>query len=376
MGTADLTSANFWRSAEPYLMGRADDEPGLRQCVGAGDWCLAQTSGTEGASKWVALTKRGLLISAEAVNNHLKATSTDRWLIALPTHHVGGFAIYARAFVSDASVAHLQGKWAAQRFAEACANERITLTSLVPTQVFDLVRENLPAPPCLRAIVVGGGELSKEVGMAARALGWPVLQSFGMSEAGSQIATAPLDQLDRDFDPNAMQVLAHWQLEVNEADQHLRVRGPALAHGYALNEGVGHWRWQPIDVNQGLITRDRVALWNQGSRQFLRFIGRESQALKIMGELVYLGPLQARLDAIVMSHHQAVIVPKADERKGTALVLAYTTHHSEAQAEAWLQAFNTTAAPFERLDRIIQVPHIPVTDLGKVRMSELTDLVQ
>ena len=368
MGAVDLTSASFWRSAEPYVLGDASAAAELVACAGAGDWCFVQTSGTEGRAKWVALTKSGLLAAAESANKHLAAPKNDRWLVALPLHHVGGFSILARAFVSGAAVEHFEGKWNPERFVECCVAKGTTLTSLVPTQVFDLTRAQLRAPSCLRAVVVGGGGLSKAAGEAARALGWPVLQSFGMTEAASQIATEPLDHLSSGFEPDALEVLPHWYLSTTP-ESHLIIKGPSLAKGYIIAEDAGAWRWHPIDADQGLITRDRVALTTEGQRTFLRFVGRESQALKILGELVHLGPLQARLDALAMSGNQAVIVPIPDERKGTALVLAVT---DTAFGESLREKFNATATvAFERLDRVVKVERIPLTDLGKVRLEEL-----
>ncbi len=370
MGTADLTLAAFWENGEPHVLvnpASPESAEGLLPFMGQGDWCMVQTSGTEGKSKWVALTKRAMLISAQSVSNHLEATSQDRWLVALPIHHVGGFSIFARAYASGAEVVQFEGKWNAAHFAETCRREGITLTSLVPAQVFDLVREKLHAPECLRAIVVGGGGLSAEIGHAALALGWRVLQSFGMSEACSQIATEPLDHLYAGFDPERLEVLSHWQLDV-DAEDHLIIRGSALAKGYAIREE--QWRWEPINQEQGLIARDRVALWDHGTRRFLRFMGRESQALKILGELVHLGPLQAKLDALVMASGKAVIVPVPDKRKGTTLVLAVTS----GDAETLMLQYNAHVAPYERIDRTWMVDHIPLTDLGKVKLGELINL--
>ncbi len=373
MGAPDLTAAGFWQSQEPHVLAsplHARDDEGLLAFMGPGDWCLVQTSGTEGRPKWVALTKRAMLLSAVSVNNHLEATSADRWLVALPVHHVGGFSIFARAYASGADAVSFEGKWNAASFAETCARERITLTSLVPAQVFDLVRKKLHAPDCLRAVVVGGGGLSQEAGHAALGLGWRVLQSFGMSEACSQIATEPLDHLYAGFDPDHLEVLPHWHLDTTPED-HLIIRGEALAKGYAIRDTDGTWCWQAIDAGEGLVTRDRVALWTHGTRRFLRFIGRESQALKILGELVHLGPLQAKLDALAMASGKVVIVPVPDERKGTTLILAVT----DDEGGDLLRMFNASVAPYERLDRVVKVARIPLTDLGKVRLRDLTELV-
>ncbi len=354
--------AEFWRSEASHALSAGAP---LDRAPGAS--ILVQTSGSEGLPKWVVLGKRAFLVSAEAVNAHLEATAEDRWLIALPTHHVGGFSIHARAYVAGCGLAHFEGRWDALRFAQTCERECISLTSLVPTQVFDLVQQRLEAPKGLRAIVVGGGGLSRDIGQRAIELGWPVLQSFGMTEACSQIATEPLDHLYTGFDPDALEVLPHWQLETDQ-DGLLVIRGEALASGY-LVEQQHDWLWQPIE---GVLhTRDRVQFWQHGTRWFLRFLGREAQTLKILGELVPLPPLQARLETLALQRGitaRCVIVPVEDERRGSALILVST-----AEPAGLLEAFNTQVQPFERLQRFERVSHLPVSDLGKIKWQELLE---
>lgn len=367
MGTAELvTTAAFWQSAESFALG-----PGAPLGHAPRGSLLVQTSGTEGRPKWVVLAKAGFLAAAAAVNDHLEATAADRWLIALPTHHVGGFAIYARSFVAGCGLAQYEGRWDAARFAQVCDREKITLTSLVPTQVYDLVQQRLAAPDSLRAIVVGGGSLAKDIGQRAIELGWPVLQSFGMTEAASQIATEPLDHLYAGFDPESMEVLPHWQVAVDD-EGFLTLRGDSLATGYLAADSMGGWDWQPL--GGALRTRDRVQIWDHGTRRFLRFLGREAHTVKILGELVHLQPLQARLDALALEHGVAsrcVIVPVDDARSGTVLVLA-----SDGDVAGLLPTFNAGVLPFQRLQRFQQVPDLPLTDLGKVRLAELQRCLQ
>ena len=115
-------------------------------------------------------------------------------------------------------------------------------------------------------------------------------------------------------------------------------------------------------------TRDRVQLWQEGSRKFLRFLGRDSQMLKILGELVALPPLQARLDALALGRAgRCVLMPVQDARRGSSLVLVST----DARAAALVEEFNASVQPFERIERFVQVESLPLTDLGKVRLSDL-----
>src|SRR5438094_4921734 len=109
------------------------------------------TSGTTGSLKLTALSKEALLASAAAVNRHLDAGAGDIWCCVLPTFHVGGLGIQARAMLAGARLITMS--WDPHAFARTEA----TLASLVPAQVHDLVRLGLQPPPNLRLILVGGG---------------------------------------------------------------------------------------------------------------------------------------------------------------------------------------------------------------------------
>ena len=373
----------FWQSSDFYIAtnpSRADDAKGLADFAASTpdtrSLLFFQTSGSEGSPKWVGLTREGCIASAQAVNVHLEATDQDRWLIALPLHHVGGFSIMARCFVNGASFTQSTEKWNPARFQECCATQKITLASLVPTQVFDLVQARLTAPSTLRAIVVGGGALAKDVGLRAQELGWPVLQSYGMTETASQIATEPLDHLYQGFDPERLEVLPLWDLMLDEEDT-LTVRGPALAKGYAIKQS-GAWQWQSLDALAGLRTRDRAQIWSHGSRRFLRFVGREASFVKVLGELVNVAALQSRLENLALElglpSNQVVIWPMPDDRRETKLILI--GKGSEFSMESLRLAFNEKSLGPERLYESHVVEKIPRTGLGKLDRGSMTKLVE
>lgn len=372
----------FWRSTVFHVAvnpHQLDAAAGLAEFAASNDELRSllffQTSGSEGLPKWVGLSREAFLGSARAVNAHLKATARDRWLIVLPLHHVGGFSILARCHASGSGFLHWREKWNAARFAAICDTEGIALTSLVPTQVFDLVQANSEAPASLRAIVVGGGSLDREVGRRARALGWPVLQSYGMTETASQIATEPMDHLGEGFDPECLEVLPGWELE-SDADDRLVVRGEALASGYVVREDGG-WRWEPVNRAAGWRTRDRVRLWTQGTRGYLRFIGRDADFVKVLGELVNLAALRKRLGDLAgemgLPSGDAIIWPVRDERAETQLVLAGAI--PPAKLEELRARYNAVARGFERIGAARSIDAVPLTTLGKIDRAAMNDLL-
>lgn len=370
-----MTDSQFWESGDHHVAvnpHRPEDAGGLLEWARSFSdepLCFFQTSGSEGLAKWVALSKEAFLLSGREVNKHLQVTQQDRWLIALPLHHVGGFSILARAHLSGSSWRLEQGRWHPERFTECCEAERITLVSLVPTQVHDLVREGLKAPRSLRAVVVGAGGMSPELAAKARGLGWPVLQSYGMTEAASQIAT---QSLDGPCKPGVMQVLPHWKVRL-DAEGRLVLRGPALAKGYVLrSEGEG-WLWHSIGSE--LITRDHVRLWTEvGGRSWLEFVGRESGFVKILGELVHLAPLRMKLEELALRHQISPspwISAVPDERRGARLLLVVENEKSHQLKDA----FNAVTEPLCHVSEVVHLPAIPRSSLGKVQEGALADLL-
>lgn len=369
-----MLPADFWTSEECHIAvnpHRGEDAGGLADWAagqGMKGMCFFQTSGSEGAPKWVALPKEAFLISGRAVNEHFAVTADDVWLIALPLHHVGGFAILARAHLSRSRVVRDESRWHPQGFVELCAREGTSLVSLVPAQVHDLVREKLRCPPRLRAAIIGGGGMSRDLALAARALGWPVFQSYGMTEAASQIATQPYCE---SLDHESLRILPHWQVLVDEAER-LALSGPALAQGYASRQTEGSWKWQPLGLE--LVTRDHVRLWESDGHRWLAFVGRESGFVKILGELVHLAPLQARLEALALRHEVSqvpVIAAVPDARRETRLVLVA----EDAPGASLIEAFNTASEPLCQLSEVVRILRIPRSPLGKVNAAALHALL-
>lgn len=383
MEAIELASRRFWESNANHIAPnpRAPSEGrGLaafaKADLKAQGWCFFQTSGSEGAPKWVGLTKEALLKSAREVNTHFQLGADNVWGVALPLHHVGGFAITARAFLSGARLAVFPWRWDAREFAVHCQRAGITVASLVPTQVFDIVAAGLSCPPSLRTIIVGGGQLSTALAERARHLGWRVRRTYGMTEAASMVAAQGAGDDPAD---DTMQVLPHWQAIVDE-EHRLTLKGPSLARGYATRSGDGAWSWTAIDAEAGFRTRDRVEVIGAGAALRLRFLGRESTFVKLLGELVSLAAIQERIEAA--AHHcgfsrRVVISTVPDERREARLVLVIEGRGTTAAArEALLAGCNAEAPPYERIEIVREVESLPVTPIGKVDMARLTELLR
>lgn len=341
-------------------------------------WILSSGSTSARVSKVIGLSVDALRVSASAVNTHLRATSEDVWGLSLPTFHVGGLGILIRAELTGSRVADvmpvLQGRGfaeAAKDFAFRLFHEDVTLLSMVPTQIFDLVDQGIPAPPKLRAVVIGGAALAPDLYLRGLQLGWPLLPSFGMTECGSQIATAELASVDGDEYPR-LRVLSHCEVST-DPQGHLRLRSAALLTGQFELAPDQSWEFRDPKVDGALITQDRVEITDG---VYLKPLGRATDFVKIKGEGVNLEDLRERFfkDWSLEEKTRAVIVDVPDARDGARLVLAMEGSVGAAVQQR-LQAWNLGAFPMERLSEMRQVVAIPRTELGKIAWAKLRDLL-
>ena len=383
MEATDLATSAFWEShtnhiaCNPLSPGDADGlDAFARRDLGAKGWCFFQTSGSEGAPKWVGLTKEAFLESARRVNAHFALGSRDVWAVALPLHHVGGFSIAARSFLSGARVAAFSARWDAGEFAAFCERERATVTSLVPAQIFDLVASAARCPVALEKVIVGGGGLSAPLAARALELGWRTCRTYGMTEAASQVAARPSGV---DLPEGAMEILPLWETSVDH-DHILTIKGPSLARGFATRAADGRWSWSPIDPVAGLRTRDRVELLVAGGRRCLRFLGRDASFVKILGELVSLSALQERVELAAGEagyDRRLIVIALPDERRDSRLVLVVEGGEGDrALADAVLAAYHERSPPFERIEEVRVMERLPVTAIGKTDLPRLAELLR
>jgi o-succinylbenzoate---CoA ligase len=341
------------------------------------------TSGTSGDSpgrvRWIALSKDAFLASARAVNTHLGANAGDTWAHALPVFHVGGLGILARSWLAGAPVVPaVSERWNAAEFHDAVVRSGATLTALVPSQVHDLIASRLVSPPSLRAIVVGGARLELSLYEGARALGWPCLPSYGLTETCSQVATAALSSLDGPEYPAALPVLSHAQIRADGGGR-LSIRATSLLTCCAEFDGDAARVWDP--KRDGWLRTDDSGRVSDGS---VEVFGRLSDIVKVLGEKVSLARVEeqawrwAKQKRLRAAHgFDLCVVAVPHTRLGHELVAALAAGaevdeaHRDELASSLAAFCRDALMPFERIQRVAWVQEIPRTPLGKCQRGLL-----
>jgi len=367
----DLTSADYWNGPgiDVRLNPRRSHETeglsdALRDVAGIESAVVLATSGSEGRVKYVTLTKTAMLASARAVNAHSGIGSEDVWLAGLSTFHVGGLSIYSRAFLSGSRVEVMPwDKWqkSGGPFVNACRERQVTVTSLTPVHLFDLVENRVKCPPSLRGVFIGGGALSRELGHRALELGWPLWPTYGMTETASQVATS------RGGDPEWLPILDGWETSVDQAGR-LKIRGQALFSGYLTRrETPGNWKFDSArDEGGWFTTGDRVDLIDGK----LKFAGRFDDLVKVSGELVSVSKLERDLGNLGL---KAAVIPRPHPRRGNLLVAFVEGGCAELKKA---RQFNEGKTGLEKLAEIIPLEKLPDTQSGKIDQAALKKLAK
>ncbi len=337
-------------------------------------WFATSGSTAENQSrvKLVALSQRALVNSAISVNQWIQATEQDCWLQALPFFHVGGVGIELRARLSGAKIVFSEiEKWNPHFFVNECQNYQVTITSLVPTQVFDLVEQNIQSPKYLRVVFVGGGQLKSDLYLRARKLGWPLLPSYGMTETGSMIACANLKSLSEAKNNPEIKILPHAKVKTNEED-HLIIESSSLLTMYARNLNDDGTEYEYFDPKiKGIFVSEDCGQVTDGG---LIINGRKSDFIKIGGEASHLGRLREILNQLVKSD-EVNLVAVPDLRLDQKLVLVFTSQMSNLITEL-IEQYNEKVMPYEKIRQSIEVKEIPRSPLGKILFEKLKLNVQ
>ena len=157
-------------------------------------FALLWTSGTSGEASAVPIHSSALEASARASVTRLALTETDRWYASLSLGHVGGLALVHRA-AHVACTLLVRGRFSAEVLGELIGREGLTHASLVPTMLKLLieVRAGESVPSTLRCFLVGGAAAGGALVAKAIEQGYPIALTYGLTEACSQVATAPPD---------------------------------------------------------------------------------------------------------------------------------------------------------------------------------------
>ena len=221
-----------------------------------------------------------------------------------------------------------------------------TIASLVPTMLHRVLEVDEGPYGGIKAVLLGGAPASRGLVERGLAAGLPVLQTYGMSETCSQVATVEPGQEQRSIG-TAGRPLDGFTVTIDSGE--IVVDGPAVFPGY-LGEPprVGSFR-----------TGD-LGRFDESGR--LVVTGRTTDVIITGGENVRASVVEAAIAATPKVAH-AVVVGVDDDEWGQVVVAVVETQHGViSDIEA---AVERRVARHEIPKRWIVVQQLPLLATGK-----------
>jgi o-succinylbenzoate---CoA ligase len=319
------------------------DEAELTEAQRPEEWALVYTSGTSGTPRGLSLSHENFAASAFASAWNLGVDPDDRWLCVLPLFHVGGLSILTRSAIYGTS-AVIQ-PFEVEPVKAALENGEITLASLVPTMLRRLADAGLQRAPALRAALLGGGPVPSDLLAWANERNLPVLQTYGMTETCSQVATATATTGGARLLPG---------VDVSISDQgEILVRGPMVSRGALAEDGWLH------TGDRGRVDADGC-LWVEGRLKDVIVTGGENVAC-------------AEVER-VLEEHAAVIeaaVVGAPDAEWGEVVTAYVVLANAVPDAELIDHCRQQLAAYKAPRAIHRVESLPRNAAGKLLRREL-----
>lgn len=325
------------------------------------------TSGTTDRPKVALLSAAALGASATAWMAALPPASG--WLLALGLAHVAGIGVVWRAAIAGVPLVLADPEPDALR-AALTAPPAPSHLSLVPTQLERLLDAD-PAPPpaSVRALLLGGGAIAPELVGRVLSAGWPVVPTYGLTEAGSGVAALPTAEA-AEAPGSAGRPLPGVEVTIDEPAHdgvgEILVLTPARFEGYLDDpEGTA----AALTPDGRLRTGDLGRLDAAGR---LIVVDRRTDLIVSGGENV----APAEVEAVLLGHPaiaEAGVVGNPDPTWGSVPVAAIVVRPGigDPDDEALRRWCRERLAPYKIPAAFVRVETLPRTPSGKLKRRRL-----
>jgi O-succinylbenzoic acid--CoA ligase len=322
---------------------------------------IIATSGSTGTPKGAMLTGANLAAAVRASRQRLPIEPGDVWLACLPLHHIGGLSVMFRCLEAGATTL-LHSRFEVTAVAADLRAGRATHVSLVPAMLAHLLDAGCRPPPTLRWALIGGAGLPAALAERALDAGWPICPSYGMSEAGSQVATCIRAEQWR---PGlAGEPLPGVEIGTTPEGR-IRVRGPSVMAGYVnatLAPGDG------LDGDGWFLTNDLGEVDASGRLQVL---GRADDLLISGGENIHPAIVE-NLAGRCPGVRAIGVTGRPDPTWGDLLVAVVVGTVGESDFLEWCR---THIPSHQRPRAMVRTEVLPLTSGGKLDRPALRRLV-
>jgi acyl-CoA synthetase (AMP-forming)/AMP-acid ligase II len=362
--------------ADPLEPGRA---PADRKPVAAGPGrdpatgsVLLYTSGTTGEPKGVRLDSGRLAYQAQVITAHHRFAPGDVGYSSLPLFHINAQVVGLLTALTAGSAVALDDRFHASDFWAVVTAVQPTWVNAVPTILGILAQGGEPVGDVSRIRFVRSASAPLPVPVLnrfERRFGLPIVETYGLTEAASQVAANPVPPGQRK--PGSVGRPVGVVMEIVDEDGRpvpvgqegeVRIRGRMVVRGYLNSPGVGPFRqgWF-YTGDHGHMDEDGYVFLTGRTRELINRGGQKVSPREVE-DVLLLHP-QVRQAAVIGIPHAVL---------GEEVAAYVVAPESQSGLVQELEQLATQhLSPYKRPVRIVTVNHLPIGPTGKIQRLSL-----
>ena len=344
---------------------------------------LMASSGTTGQPKIIPLTEEQLLSTAAGVAAQLRLDTDDRGYSPLPLFHINGLVVAVLSALCAGSSIVVDRQFSRRSFWGTVERCGATWVNLVPAilSILGSSPDDRAGEPAVRLARSASAPLPHSVRERFEALtGVPVIETYGMTEAASQITANPVDaarpgSVGRPVDVE-LRVVDGCGIPVpSDTVGRVQIRGVRVTPVYWDSSG-DQWSSRPATGADGwLDTGDLGSVDRDG---YVYLVGREGDVINRGGEKiqpreveeVLLSDPRVRTAVVVARPHPTV----GEEPVAFVLPADPDIGSEEALAIDLDQLCRSTLSRFKRPAEIRVARSLPAGPTGKVKRARVREM--
>jgi acyl-CoA synthetase (AMP-forming)/AMP-acid ligase II len=345
---------------------------------------VLSSSGTSGTPKVVALPSAQLLETAQLIATHNRLEVTDRGFNPLPLWHVNAEVVGLLATLVAGASLVLDDRFHRTGFWKIVDDFDVTWINAVPAIISRLValHDDEAPPKRVRFVRSASAPLSRALSDEFEAMtGIPIIQSYGMTEAASQICANPLGGVRK---AGSVGVPVGVEVRIASTDSaasfvettlvgHIEIKGPTVITGY---ESPGY---DDRFDDEGWLRSGDLGYFDED--HYLFIVGRNDDLINRGGEKIYPLEIENVLVGVPGVAVVAVIgesdevfgqVPVAYVQPDDVAVLNSAKELSELVERLRVSAYEGFSKAY-RPTTVKMVAQLPVHATGKIGKGSLRE---